>query len=119
MRARGGRPRSEAREALAAAARWWQGQRRVSPLEGLDGELLIGATWYELRQRACLARGHGAQVLKNMVRDGELCRIGRTIVEGYDRPMGVYAPAEAALPRWAQSLDVVEEALGAMARLQE
>lgn len=111
--AKGGRPRSEAREALAAAARWWQGQRTYSPLEGLDGELLIGATWYELRQRACLARGHGANVLKNMVRDGELRKIGRTMVEGYDRAMGVYAPCEPELPRWAQGLD---DAMAAITR---
>lgn len=110
-----GRPRSEARAALASAAVWWTQLRRDAPLIGVDGQPLAGATWPELRQKACLARGHGAQVLKNMVRAGELRRIGRTLPEGAERAIGVYAPAKLLAPQWA-GFAPVARAVAAMAR---
>jgi hypothetical protein len=113
--ARVGRPRSEARAALAAAAAWWGALRRDEPLQGLDGQPLIGATWPELRQKACLARGHGAQVLKNMVHAGELRRIGRTLPAGADRAIGVFALAKPIEPHSA-AFAPVAEAVEAMAR---
>lgn len=88
----------------------------MAPLEGLDGELLIGATWHELRQRACLGRELNGQVLKNMVRAGELRRIGRVLAYGLPRPVGVYAPADPPLPGWAAAFDALGDAVDAMAR---
>lgn len=113
-RDKGGRPRGELREALAAAAAWWQQQRQMAPLRGTQGEELVGATWPELRQRACLARGVGVVVLKNMVRAGELARVGKVPVAGYPRPLGVYAPARRSVA--PQTLDDVQRALVAMVR---
>jgi predicted solute-binding protein len=53
-------------------------------------------------------------VLKNMVRSGELVRVGRVPVDGYPRPLGVYAPARRTVG--TQTLDEVQRALVAMVR---
>ena len=107
-----GRPRSKSRTALADAAHWWYRQRVDAPLVSVEGKPLIGATWAELREKASLARGHGAQVLKNMVRAGELRRIGRALPDGAERALGVYAPTKLPEPRWlfapaAQAVDAM------------
>lgn len=113
---RRGRPRGEVRKAIADAVRWYAAQRMVQPLKGLDGQPLAGATWPELMQRACVSWDDSAQTIKDMVRGRELLKLGRTVAQGYTRPLTVYAPAAELDPAWAKGWASVQEAMAAMCR---
>lgn len=113
---RTGRPRGEIRQAVADAARKLATERTAAPLQGLDGSPLVGATWPELMQRSCTSWTASARVIKDMVRGRELAKLGRVRVEGFGRPLTVYAPAAGLAPDWARGHDSVREAFEAMCR---
>ena len=96
--ARMGRPQGEARQAIAAALRWFIEQRRAAPLTGLDGTPLVGATWPEIMRRSGTSWELSAETIDNMTRAGELAKLGKTRVQGNARPLTVYgfATGEAA-----------------------
>lgn len=89
-----------AAEALAA-------ERINSPLEGTDGELLIGATLDELVRRSLVGYEVSRTTVKNMVRAGDLQVIGRLQLEWMERPCAVYAPCTR-MPVWAQQAAAAE-----------
>lgn len=88
-----GRPQGEIRQALQRAAQALYQQRLTAPLEGQQGEILIGATSLELATRAQVGRDATRETLKNMVRAGELTIVGRIRPEWSSRSLSVYAPA--------------------------
>ena len=115
-RRRRGRPRGDIRQALADAARALATERATRPLRGLDGNPLAGATWPELMQRSCTSWQTSAQVIKDMVRGRELAKLGRVQVDGFSRPLTVYAPAPGLAPDWARGFESVDQAVAAMCR---
>lgn len=55
----------------------------------------IGATWRDLAAAACVGLAAAATTVKNMVRAGELVKVGHRRTPGARRPMALYAPAQA------------------------
>ena len=86
------RPVGEARMAIDAAARELAAQR-------------VGATWRELAQRAGVGYKVAYFTVQNMVRDGQLQRIGTATPPGESQRCGLYAPAT--VPNGAAVLDAV------------
>lgn len=83
-RYRAGRPRSDVRDGLLAAA----------------GALALeqgGATWPEIVAHSGLQLGReaGRVHVQNMLRAGDLEKVGERAVAGSRRPMGLYAPRRA------------------------
>lgn len=111
-----GRPRGEIRQAVANAAQALARERAAAPLRGLDGQPLVGATWPELMRRSLTSWDQSAQVIKDMVRGRELAKLGRVRVDGYQRPLTVYAPTPGLAPAWARGHDTVRQAFEAMCR---
>ena len=67
-------------------------ERQAEPLRGLDGAPVVGATWFELRQRAQVDTVAGRQTLDNALRAGYLAAVGKVRVAGAARPLFAYAP---------------------------
>jgi hypothetical protein len=113
---RRGRPAGEVRKAVADAARRITQEREAAPILGVDGKPVAGATWPELMSAARLSWKESATTIKNMVRGRELQPVGRVRVDGYDRPLKAYAPAQGLDPHWARGFDTVQQAMQAMCR---
>lgn len=114
-----GRPKGEERLALAAAARDWQAERRDMPLISTAGERLVGATGLELMHRARVGRHVSARVLCNMVRAGEMVKLGKVRTDKVLRPLTVYALPAASEPESCPAFDALAAVFGAMVRREE
>ena len=73
----------------------------------------------EMMHRARVGRHVSAQTLKDMVRSGDLVKLGKVQVEGIARLLTVYAPGEnTAGNAWALRHGELADAVGAMARVE-
>lgn len=104
------RPQNEERPTLLAAVKAIARERLMCPLEGTDGDLLIGATGQEMAQRAQVGWATAIETIKNMVVAGELLKLGKHRPEWSARAVWVYAAATPQM-RWAQGPDAAMNAL--------